>query len=375
MAASRRTLVILYALHSWAGIVTGLLLFVVCFSGSVMVFKNEIDLWANPSLKNLPHVAHPAGPDAVLASLHARYPDLKAEGMLPPDDVNSAWFVFAKPSDSQLRVKIAARPDNGEVIGPVDSELGQFFRMLHVFLFFGPRWIVGFLGVAMFFLIVSGFVIHRKIIKELFTVRWRKSFRLTTSDLHKSVGIWALGFHLMIAFTGAWLGLTPVFERAYAYVIGNTKTEVMQKTRVKTAVQVPSQSIDRLLVNAAQDLPDLRVKRIALRPAEQGSAVSFYGPLDGLLFSNAHVTYQAGKLKEKNDPRLSGFWSQFNGLMEPLHFGDYGGLVLKWLYFLIGLSPALLSLSGTLLWIERRKLKQRQRGNARNVIQGKQKHV
>jgi uncharacterized iron-regulated membrane protein len=368
MAASRRTLVILYALHSWAGIVTGLLLFVICFSGSVMVFKNEIDLWANPLLKDLPHVAQPVGPDAVLDSLHARYPNLRAESMFPPDDVNPAWFIFAKPVDSQLRVKIAARPDTGEIIGPVDSELGQFFRTLHVFLFFGPRWIVGFLGVAMFFLIVSGFVIHRKIVKELFTVRWRKSFRLAASDLHKSVGIWTLGFHLVIAFTGAWLGLSPVFERAYAYLNGDVKPAAALKPRMEKSVQL--QSIDHLLLNAEHDLPGLQVKRIVLR----NTAVSFYGSLDGSLFSTAHVTYQARKFKEKNDPRINGFWSRFNGLMEPLHFGDYGGVVLKWLYFLIGLSPALLSLSGTLLWIERRKLKQRGRGNA-PAVTGKQKHV
>ena len=50
---SQRTLNRLFTLHSWAGIVTGLLLFIVCFSGAVVVFKNEIDLWANPSLAKL----------------------------------------------------------------------------------------------------------------------------------------------------------------------------------------------------------------------------------------------------------------------------------------------------------------------------------
>jgi uncharacterized iron-regulated membrane protein len=79
--ASQRTLGMSFALHSWAGIVTGLLMFIVCFSGAVVVFKHEIDLWANPSLP-----ACPGRP--------SRY----------------RW---------------------------------------NVFLFFGPRWIVGFLGVTM----------------------------------------------------------------------------------------------------------------------------------------------------------------------------------------------------------------------------------
>lgn len=367
MAASRRTLVILYALHSWAGIVTGLLLFIVCFSGSVIVFKNEIDLWANPSLRALPHVAQPVGPDVVLDKLAERYPGSKPENLIYPDTVNPAWMVFAKLPGSSERVKIAARADTGEIVGSVDSELGQFFRMIHVFLFFGPRWIVGFLGVAMFFLIVSGFVIHRKILKELFTVRWRKSLRVTGSDLHKSLGVWGLVFHLMIAFTGAWLGLTPVFERAYSYVNGSGGARpAAMKMRDKSANEnVHPVTIETLLQQAGEDMPGLQPNRIGLRDVGKANAsVTLLGPVDDLWFSNARITYQAGKLKEKNDPRQNGFWSQFNGLMEPLHFGDVGGVVLKWLYFLIGLSPALLSLSGTLLWIERRKLKQRNRAVA-----------
>ncbi|MCQ9319753.1 PepSY domain-containing protein, partial [Staphylococcus aureus] len=76
---SQRTLQRLLTLHSWAGIVTGLLLFVVCFSGAVVVFKNEIDLWANPSLVQLPRAAQPAPLDTVLSHLRTRYPEATVE--------------------------------------------------------------------------------------------------------------------------------------------------------------------------------------------------------------------------------------------------------------------------------------------------------
>lgn len=56
---------------------------------------------------------------------------------------------------------------------------------------------------------------------------------------------------------------------------------------------------------------------------------------------------------QRRDPRDAGFWARVNGWMEPLHFGDFGGLTLKWLYFFLGLTPALLSITGTWLWIER----------------------
>lgn len=87
--------------------------------------------------------------------------------------------------------------------------------------------------------------------------------------------------------------------------------------------------------------------------------------MSGITQSNAYGNTSDGFLKRgigmsseplfKIDPRERGFWSMFNGLMEPLHFGNFGGLALKWLYFLLWLTPAFLSFSGTLIWIDRRK--------------------
>jgi uncharacterized iron-regulated membrane protein len=35
----------------------------------------------------------------------------------------------------------------------------------------------------------------------------------------------------------------------------------------------------------------------------------------------------------------------------PLHFGNWGGMVVKVLYFLFGLTPALLSITGFVIWM------------------------
>jgi hypothetical protein len=48
-----------------------------------------------------------------------------------------------------------------------------------------------------------------------------------------------------------------------------------------------------------------------------------------------------------------------------LHFADYGGAAVRWLYFLLGLGGAFLFYSGNLLWIEsRRKRRQAEQGRA-----------
>ena len=364
---SQRTLNRLFTLHSWAGIVTGLLMFIVCFSGAVVVFKNEIDLWANPSLAKLPRSEKPAPLDAVLTQLHTRYPGATVESIALPDAVNPSYFAFVRErgAPANTRTKVALRSDTGTVVGPVDSQLGQYLRMLHVFLFFGPRWIVGFLGVAMLVLIATGIVIHRKILAELFTQRWGRSFRVVMSDLHKSAGIWGLGFHILIAATGAWMGLAPLFEQSYKYLATGTPAAAAPKPARKAAAEatepVRMQSLDALHATAQQAVPGLQVRYVSMRRwGTKTAEAGFTGNLSGHLASTARVDIDAatGATKKVHDPRTAGFWSLVNGLMEPLHFGDFGGLALKWLYFFLGMTPAFLSISGTLIWLDARQQRQ-----------------
>ena len=370
---SQRTLNRLFVLHSWAGLVTGLLMFIVCFSGAVVVFKNEIDLWANPSLAQLPRSDKPASLDAVLLQLQARYPGATVDTIALPDAVNPGYFasVRERGAAAGTRTKIALRSDTGAVVGPVDSQLGQYLRMLHVFLFFGPRWIVGFLGVAMLVLIATGIVIHRKILAELFTQRWGRSFRVVMSDLHKSAGIWGLGFHILIAATGAWMGLAPLFEQGYKYVTSAASPTAASATAAKPArkagseatAPVPMQSLDTLYATAQRAVPGLTARYVSLRRWGTNAAeAGFTGNLSDHLASTARVEIDAatGVPKKVHDPRTAGFWSQVNGLMEPLHFGDFGGLALKWLYFLLGMTPAFLSISGTLIWFDARQQRRRE---------------
>jgi uncharacterized iron-regulated membrane protein len=345
----------LYQVHAWTGVITGMLLFVVCFTGAVVVFKHEIDLWANPSLRSLPQPATPAGIEAVLASLTAQRPSLTLESLQLPGAQMPAYTLFVKGADGERR-KLAAHPETGALLGPVDSELGQFIRSLHVFLLFGPRWIVGFLGVVMLASIVTGVLIHQKLLKELFTQRWTSSLRLMLSDAHKLIGVWALLFHLLIAFTGAWLGLAPVFVNAASALRGAPPPAATPAVAAPAAAT--RLSVDRLHALARQHLPAVDLRSLRLIDWQGGAAtVQFFGPAraTGGGFGAVHLRAADGALLDLRDPARLGLWSRVNSWMEPLHFGDFGGLTLKWLYFILGLSPALLSITGTWLWLERQR--------------------
>jgi uncharacterized iron-regulated membrane protein len=127
------------------------------------------------------------------------------------------------------------------------------------------------------------------------------------------------------------------------------------------------QSLDALYAAAQQAAPGLQARYASLQRWGTASAsVAFTGSLQGHFLSTARVEANAatGAITRVHDPRTQGFWSQFNGLMEPLHFGDFGGLTLKWLYFVLGMTPAFLSISGTLIWLDSRQQRQQRRPTA-----------
>ena len=184
------------------------------------------------------------------------------------------------------------------------------------------------------------------------------------SDLHKSAGIWGLGFHILIATTGAWMGLAPLFEQGYKFITTPAAMAPSQPVRkAEGSEPAPMQSLDAMYATAQQAVPGLEARYVSLRRWGSGTAeAGFTGNLSGHLASTARVDIHAvtGVPKKVHDPRTAGFWSLVNSLMEPLHFGDFGGLALKWLYFFLGMTPAFLSISGTLIWLDARQQRRRE---------------
>ncbi len=91
-------------------------------------------------------------------------------------------------------------------------------------------------------------------------------------------------------------------------------------------------------------MPDFEPRQVTLRQWGRADAqVIFTGGLSTHLASTVRV--QVGGATQGRcplDPRMRGFWSQFNGLMEPLHFGNFAGCRSA-AVFPLGLTPAFLA--------------------------------
>ena len=72
-------------------------------------------------------------------------------------------------------------------------------------------------------------------------------------------------------------------------------------------------------------------------------------------FSRVDFDAVTGELRAVRAAADAPAGAQFRSMLAPLHFGLYGAPWVKWVYFIGGLSPGLLALTGVAIWWQRRR--------------------
>lgn len=375
----------LYTLHSWVGVITGILLFVIAFTGAVAVFaRPELKVWGNESIRAevpfqpqrlgrvVEEYANKVGPE-YLEEIHLDLPSprfstttrLIYEGHFekPDGGEEHKGTVFQlDPRDFSL----IKEWDMDAFFNSEQLDMSVFLAHFHADLHLGrPIGLIltGLLGLTLMVSIATGIFIHRKILAQLFTFRVSKTFSLMLNDGHKVMSIWAVLFHSVIAFTGAFLGLaTVILVPAAAYVGFNGDQEKLVETftaikpPVLAHVQQPTRLGD-ILEDAAQNRPDLQFNRLTIMGYGDKNALVYLSGRGSEQVGGETLIYKGSTAEfvktQANFGRLEGVTGKLLDAMYPLHFGNFGGLLVKSVWAILGIATALLPITGLMLWIER----------------------
>jgi uncharacterized iron-regulated membrane protein len=350
----------LWQLHSWLGLVAGLGLLVIGLTGSVLVFHEEIEAASNPELVRVSPTAAGRLPlDELLASANRELPAYEVTGWLlqheepAQADVlyviergNNEWLVATL--DPYTGRVLASPRDGGATFTGWLLELHYTFLGDHTGMF-----IAGLFAVMLCALGVSGLWLYREFWKSIFTLRWGRGARILFSDLHKFVGISSVVFNLLLGFTGAYWNITHVVGH---WIMGDPEQAKMEKRLYASAI-----SLDALVADAGGRIPGYRTNFISLPSDPAAPAITFYGavepksPLRGPYGSVIAFDAQTGAFTSATDIRTAGVWTQIVDAFVPLHYGTFGGLPVKILWVLGGLTPGILAVSGFSIWWLRRK--------------------
>jgi uncharacterized iron-regulated membrane protein len=374
---------LMVAVHGWSGIGLGLLLYAVIFTGMVAVFASEIGIWSAGQLGTRSAFERPI--DDIVRGLGARTPAIYHEGadMFEVGDhglgvffhrhetatngeqVSRGIFYSVEPDG-----RIEARPGTSEeVFGPRnDDALSHFLVDTHVRLHIPNPWgllLTGILGLAMLVAAISGLLIHRHLLKDIFTLRTKSSAVLGERDRHSVAGTWSLPFAFVLAFTGSFfsfygtIGVPIVAMAAFGgdveafseKVFGNPGTPDPRPAAIGNLDRIAADSIRR----AGSPPTFVAIEHFGRADAE---VTSYHTARErgvepvALLYRGADAAFERAKPQVGTRPSAGG---SLAAIMSPLHFGNFAGLVSKSVWFALGFAMCYVTLTGLRLWLARRQ--------------------
>lgn len=340
-----------FRIHSFTGVITGLLLFVICWSGTVATLSHEIDWLVTPEAR-APVGAERASWGEVLAAVEAVFPDARATKLAAPLYLmSSAEVLINRPN--QRRVRVYVDPYTAEVQGTHNFlNVWRFFRSFHRRLFLPNPigiFVVSIFAITLMVSLIAALNFYKRWWRR-FLRFWPGQGRALWSELHKLAGLWSLWFVLLMGVTGVWYGLeaTRLPQTLLAPTADNTERAVeADKYR----------PIADLVAQARAARPGLAITKMYLPSGADGDGrVRVTGQGDDWLVRDRvnYVTIAAnGEVIEAGSGADLSVFEYWVNMADPLHFGSFGGLITKLIWFVFGLLLCGLILSGTYLHAQR----------------------
>jgi uncharacterized iron-regulated membrane protein len=200
--------------HFYAGLFVIPFLIVLALSGSVFLFKPQIQQWEERDFRNLQSAASVAPSQQVAAAL-AVFPGASFHSYRPSLQKSDAALVhLTLPGDAGMRDVFVA-PD-GKVVGSLDAgtRIVEIARRLHGQLLLGPRasWLVELAASWAIVMIITGIFLWWPRGRGAAGVLWPRR-RSLLRDLHAVTGFWVSSFALVLLVTG--LPWTDVWGSAF----------------------------------------------------------------------------------------------------------------------------------------------------------------
>ncbi len=256
----------------------------------------------------------------------------------------------------------------GDDIDEVDAPnaLADFLVHLHISLHLPDPYgffLTGVLGLAMLVAAVTGFVIHRHLLRELFTLRKYRKGLLVRRDTHVIAATWNLPFAFILAFTGSYFSFTSsVGFPALAMVAFGGDQVAMSETlnggvTPENAAPAAPADFDRILADATTRAGAPNFIIVDHYARADARVTIFTAAQEGALYGRSLVYDGSSGALVLEKPFLGtqpSIGSQVSSLMAPLHFGNFAGIASKGVWFALGFASAYVTLSGMLLWTTRR---------------------
>lgn len=376
-------------LHLWLGLISGVIVLIVCLTGCIWVFNEEIDNLLHPenlverqdkpvlTPSQLTAIASNLYPDKTPAYAHYHQGEVINLSLRDKKEKGGRGGGGRRGGGVQLKVN----PYTGEVISNTVRKPGEtdFFRFIlngHRFLWMPyeiGRPIVNYGTLVFVVLLITGLIWwypkkwNKSTVDKSFKIKWGASFKRVNLDLHNVLGFYSLLFLLAIAITGMVYGIKWWSEGLYWVTSGGEK---MAEYRRMESDSLQAGKFYKPL----QAMDAAWAKVVAKHPKSMGFYYSFpekkrvkatiditVYPSAGQFYNSQGYSFDQHTLKElKREDAYSVAYAdatvgqKIRKMNYDIHVGSILGFPGKVLAFLASLIGASLPITGFLVWYGRK---------------------
>ena len=373
-----------YLIHLWFGLLSSVVVFVLCISGCLYAFKTQIIEAYNYDKVFIAPSGTAQTPGELQQTIFSEGKELIS--LTIPESSSRSWNISYKDQSGAVSGSYY-NPYSKKELGNGDQSLNRFFEVvldLHRNLMLGNvgRQIGGISVLMFLVLMISGFILwlpkKLKYLKQNLTVKFNARFKRLNHDLHNVLGFYSLIFLMFISVTGIYvtypwvknalivsLGGEPISQintvseteenDAFADLMSDMLSRESEKNELKDEQIVSVQKIvdetNRHFPNPGTlslEFPNDENPRFMVKKINTDNFLRALLP-DELSFD------KTGELKTKEIFLEKPLNKQFTSLAKPLHTGEIMGLPSIIFYFIITLIGAMLPVTGIIIWWHRLK--------------------
>ena len=335
-----------FQVHKCLGLILAILIIPLSVTGAALVWDEALDQALNPVRYATSGVQEIAPARYVAASRAVLAPDERIVSLtLPDEDGGPVVITASKPGTRQAlqgppaRTTVWLDPPSARVLDYGNSGTGliRTLHMLHGTMLIPGigRQVVGWIGVAMLLSSVSGLWLWWPTVgRWVRGLRWKRH-RNTDTNLHHLLGFWIALPLFVLSLTGAWISFPKFFG-------GGPNTMGMRPHAPRPVpLAQPKLSVDAVVAAAeAAKVPGAVGKVEWPTDRKPVWKVSFDGTQTSVGVAETTGLAKVEPARPEDTARL----------MRRIHDGTGMGLGWQIVIFLGGLLPAILAVTGIIMW-------------------------
>lgn len=356
-------------LHLWLGLISGIVIVIVSFTGAALTFEQELRVWLQPYQTAESHNRPVLPPSILSKAVIDKYKFPSVAGVFYQGENRSAVVPYY--GDRKKYQVIYVDPYTAKILH-YQILNDDFYRIMiegHYQLWL-PRNIgkpiVAYATLIFVITLISGMVLWwpkkwTKTTREAsFYIKYKAKFKRVNYDLHNVLGFYSLVIALVLGLTGMVYGMKWFSDSVYFVGSGGQKQEFNRSESDTTLTQVhvmPEEDIlYRNLLNKGTDIKHQWIS-ISHPFGKKGAWGVGVNPKPGTRYLENFTYYEQHSLKPLKSPPAyqdANGGDQLMRLNYDLHVGAIGGIWTKIIAFLVCVICGSLPITGFIIWIKKK---------------------